>query len=607
MSLRNTTGLAALIAAGALAFAVPVPAAAQSAPTLEDHPCPVTVPEGTRCGYLVVPERRDLPDGPKTKVGFAVHRSTAGDRKPDPVVYTSGGPASASIQLTGYLAEMFPDRDVIALEQRGSRWSEPRLDCPETVRAMLDTLRSTGQAAEETDVIAAGAAACRERLGVDLRGYRTGEIAADVVDLRRALGYARWNLFGVSYSTRPMLAAAAADPEGTRSVVLDSFLPAEVNWYDDATRDLTEAVAELSGQGWPDLSGRFTAMVADLNRSPAVITTRDPLTDRPITVRLTGDDTATILGEAMHSVEVLPIVPALIDGLAAGHHDLLQPLADAAGPGLASHEFGLYHAVQCQDETPYNAFPQTRPRLFTGVHDRTVCDTWKLPRAPVTAATTKASVLVLGGQYDPTTPSRTARPAAEALPDARFVEFAGVGHAVFLSSRCGRQTIAAFLSDPAAAPPCDPGQAAYRVVRPGEIHLTSAPYRAQQAPWTLLPFGLLGVTVLVQLVAGALRPRRRLPTLVAGLAGLAFVGLTVDAVYGVIAENETVLALGVPSVLRWYGLLAWLSLAATVVAVFRPPHADGPVVKRPLGGRGAHLLAALVCAGFLAWWHVYFL
>ncbi|WP_433240311.1 alpha/beta fold hydrolase [Streptosporangium sp. CA-135522] len=597
------------VATALVALALPASALAEGAPALEYHPCPVTVPEGTRCGYLVVPERRDAPDGPVTRVGFAVHRSSAADREPDPVVYTSGGPGSASIQLTGYLTQMFRERDVVVLEQRGGRWSKPRLDCPETVRAMLDTLESPGQAAEETGVIAAGATACRARLGVDLRGYRTGEIAADVVDLRRALGYPRWNLFGVSYSTRSMLAAAAADPGGTRSVVLDSFLPAQVNWYDDATRDLTDSVAKLAGQGWPDLPARFTAMVAALNERPAEVTTRDPLTDAPLTVRLNGDDVATVIGEAMHSVEVIPIVPALVDGLAAGHHELLQPLADAAGPGLASHEFGLYHAVQCQDEVPYNAFAQARPRLFTAVHDRAVCEAWKLPRSPASAAVTRAPVLVVGGQYDPTTPSRTARPAAEALPKGRFVEFAGVGHAVFLSSRCGRETIAAFLSDPAAAPPCDPAEAAYRVVRPGELHLTAAPYRAQLTWWPLLPFALLAITALVQLVAGLLRPRRRLPVLVAGLCGLAFTGLTADALYGVVAENETVLGVGVPSILLWYGLLPWACLAATVTAVARHRRtgAGEPAGKSTRAWPITTLLAGVVYAGFLVWWYVYFL
>ena len=59
------------------------------------------------------------------------------------------------------------------------------------------------------------------------------------------LGDSAWNLFGVSYSTRVMLDAAAADPQGVRSVVLDSFLPEQVGWYDDFDANLVATMARL--------------------------------------------------------------------------------------------------------------------------------------------------------------------------------------------------------------------------------------------------------------------------------------------------------------------------------------------------------------------------
>ncbi|MFF5248887.1 hypothetical protein ACFY3V_31790 [Streptosporangium sp. NPDC000095] len=57
------------------------------------------------------------------------------------------------------------------------------------------------------------------------------------------------------------------------------------------------------------------------------------------------------------------------------------------------------------------------------------------------------------------------------------------------------------------------------------------------------------LTALVQLAVGLRRPRRRPYTVVAGLSGLLLTGLTADALYGVITENETVLGVGVPSAL----------------------------------------------------------
>ncbi|MER6583094.1 hypothetical protein, partial [Nonomuraea sp. NPDC001023] len=109
-------------------------------PPVEAAPCPVVVPEHTVCGFLLVPERRDTP-GRTIKVGYAVHTSTAPGRKPDPIVYMGGGPASSSLQLTGFLSQMFPDRDVVTIEQRGGKYSRPVLGCPETAEALLGRLR----------------------------------------------------------------------------------------------------------------------------------------------------------------------------------------------------------------------------------------------------------------------------------------------------------------------------------------------------------------------------------------------------------------------------------------------------------------------------------
>src|SRR5690606_7494492 len=207
--------------------------------------------------------------------------------------------------------------------------------CPEIARGLTAMLTDPGAAPAPPPRQAGGQAArgaadrsrlareadtCLTRLqreGVDLRGYRTAEIAADVVDLREALGYRRWNLLGVGYATRPMLQAAELDPNGTRAVVLDSFLPAETNSYDEAASALTATIAKLG------ITARFDAMTARLNAAPATLTTRGLYTRERVTLRLTGDHVATILAEALRETDLIPIVPALVHGLADGRVELL--------------------------------------------------------------------------------------------------------------------------------------------------------------------------------------------------------------------------------------------------------------------------------------------
>src|SRR5690606_39226772 len=69
---------------------------------------------------------------------------------------------------------------------------------------------------------------CRERLlaeGVNLAVYDSAASAADVDDLRRALGYEQFNLYGISYGTRLAKTIMRDCPEGVRSVILDSSYP----------------------------------------------------------------------------------------------------------------------------------------------------------------------------------------------------------------------------------------------------------------------------------------------------------------------------------------------------------------------------------------------
>lgn len=68
---------------------------------------------------------------------------------------------------------------------------------------------------------AAATKACRDRLaatGIDLASYTTAENAADIADLRVAMGIPSWDVYGVSYGltsflddpTRPVDAGCAA-------------------------------------------------------------------------------------------------------------------------------------------------------------------------------------------------------------------------------------------------------------------------------------------------------------------------------------------------------------------------------------------------------------
>lgn len=82
------------------------------------------------------------------------------------------------------------------------------------------------------------------------------------------------------------------------------------------------------------------------------------------------------------------------------------------------------------------------------------CDQWDVEPAragfqdPVSV---DVPALVLAGTYDPATPPRDSRAAADALPRATYVEFDGIGHGVWDTSECSLSIVRAFLADPDAA------------------------------------------------------------------------------------------------------------------------------------------------------------
>src|SRR5205807_9077777 len=121
---------------------------------------------------------------------------------------------------------------------------------------------------------------CRERLvraGVDLSAYTLAEDAADVRDLRLALGYKTWNLRGVSYGTRVAMEAMRLDPTGIRSVVLDSALPLQRTAPFDIMPQAAHAFATVfaacaadraCNASYPHLATTFERVVATLNTHP---------------------------------------------------------------------------------------------------------------------------------------------------------------------------------------------------------------------------------------------------------------------------------------------------------------------------------------------------
>ena len=215
------------------------PSGSIRAASYETTPCPqpniagfpdLDFPSDVRCGYLTVLENRAKPDGRRIRIFVMRAPAVSATPKPDPIVYLSGGPGGAGSFEVAFMVEhgLNADREVIFVDQRGTHHADPRLGCPEWEQYVYDAVSLPFAAESTTAADAAAVKACRDQwaaTGVDLAAYNSTENAADIAELRVALGIDSWNVYGVSYGSKLALIVLRDHPQGIRSVVLDSVSP----------------------------------------------------------------------------------------------------------------------------------------------------------------------------------------------------------------------------------------------------------------------------------------------------------------------------------------------------------------------------------------------
>ncbi len=454
-------------------------------PRFVDAPCPtttlpVTVFKVARCGYLVVPENRTKHNGRRIRLAVAIVRAASRTPARDPFVYLTGGPGGIAFSAWSWIAKsgINRDRDVILMEQRGTLFDKPELTCPEIDHFNARAVGLDYNAASTGRLQLAATRACRQRLaagGVDLGAYNTTENAADFADLRTALGFAQWNVYGVSYGTDLALTLMREHPAGIRSVTLDSVVPPSLivpSAFWGAARDgfdnLFSACAAQPGcrHHHPHVGRTFTRLVRQLERQPLTMDVKPAPSEPSVKVVLDGGFLVNWLVALSFAAPSFPHVPAWISELAGGHAHTIatQRAQGVAPPGLVG--YGLMYGVACGEWAPYERASEVLRqgrRAFPSYPDSVLaqplqvaflsadCRAWNVPKAPVAQRdVTRSSIpaLVLSGSFDAVTPTRWGRLAARTLPNHTFVIIPGSGHDTFRQSDCASKVIASFVSTP---------------------------------------------------------------------------------------------------------------------------------------------------------------
>ncbi len=475
--------LAPASAAGSTAVPTPESAFAPTAcpaPNLPGVPA-YDFPPTMTCGYLTVPENRNRPDGRTIRVFVARAPAVSATPAADPLVVLVGGPGGAgSITYAGMLKQgVNADRDVYFVDQRGTLHSDPLVNCPEydTVGNELVSIPFTSDEATAKDV--AAVTACRDRwaaAGIDLSAYTTAENAADIADLRVALGIEAWDVYGVSYGTKLASVLLRDHPAGIRSVVLDSVSPPNFNivenWWSAPASSFAAIFAACAAQptcaaAYPTLESDFYDTVDRLTSTPAVVRTTGP-DGAPLTVNVDGFVLAyaVIMATERHDASG---VPTMIADAARGDYDevvaaTVEYMTPEQTVGVGGH--GLAFGVFCgeaADLTTREATLAAAKAALPRFPDQVLsiqpkqgrlfdeCPIWDVDPADATMMTPVVSdvpVLIMEGDFDAATAPAWVDLVTPGLSAAQVVHFPFTGHSVYDKSDCAPAVMNAFLADP---------------------------------------------------------------------------------------------------------------------------------------------------------------
>jgi len=453
---------------------------------------PAAVAAQSDCGYVTVPEEHALPKGRTIQLAVVRIRSTSKSPAADPLFVEQGGPGDSTIGvIVNWAVPSLPElqavlksRDLVFVEERGTRYSRPFLSCPEYDAKNIAIAK--GEIAYTDPIWFKTCQARFKAQGINLNAFNTRENAADVYAVADTLGYRTFNYYGVSYGTllgQYVIAQADKHKAKLRSVILDGVVRPDIDFnlasghtLSYALRNLFHACAQdqACGQAYPNLEQKFLAIVDQLNQKPMALTLTTPLSKRAVMTQVDGNAFATALLVALlrpYSGNTArgTSIPKYIQAASQGN---LSWVADNLSTDLESSDGsakGMYHSVLCAraksvQASPAQVLPPPFPQLVAwGLREgdmvEKVCAILQAElKPPFVYENTDIPTLVLNGAYDPVTPQPYGDAVARNLKNAYVYTFPGLGHGSFFpppgmpASDCVIQIATDFLAKPRQAP-----------------------------------------------------------------------------------------------------------------------------------------------------------
>ncbi len=397
-------------------------------------------------GYLEVPENRKDPDSRVIKVKYARLKSLA-ENPEAPIIYVEGGGGTCVWQAEDpeeltYWIQLLEVSDLIFIDRRGEDdeslvyvWEAP---LPEDV-----FVTEAAANAHYDDMVQAALQAFDVR-GVDVRGYNLEELATDVDELMTALTIDRYSIYGFSYGSSISMALMSLFPERIeRAVLAGSDAPQQAlnypRYLDEQVTLLSEMVREDDGlsSSIPDFEGLVHRVMTKLEKDPAVVTIKNPLTGEDMDLKIGAFGLALILRLDIDDYNDIPVMPRLLYTIDQGDYSILTWFAQRrvvyamAVPGSGINQqlaSGASDArwAQIEEEAATSIFGNVVNFPFSAAKDHWLENALSFdPTAPTMSS---IPTLFITGDLDCRTPVKQVEEIANGFRNAVHVVVENAGH-----------------------------------------------------------------------------------------------------------------------------------------------------------------------------------
>ena len=432
------------------------------------------------CGTLEVPLDPADPSSETIELAVARAESTGDERERiGSIVLNPGGPGGSGIEFLANAASAFPEEltdrfDLVSFDPRGVGESTPVRCIDDATKddqlsgdLSPDTPEEQDRALEDQEEFLDG---CRENSADLLEHMSTADVAADLDELREALGEDRLTYLGYSYGTSIGAVYATLFPDNVRALVLDGSV----------SPSATEEQQLLAqAQGFERTLANFVATcnadpacVIGPDASSAIAAARSSLATDPVEVR-TDSGTRTLgpdlfdlaVATALYDTTLWGALAAAIDDVdGAGASTLLSLVDRQVGrqpDGSYDNSTDAQTMVSCADSPERPSVDEATAAAerilaaaptFGGItaYGTLGCLDWPTAANPLPTITGAGAptILVVGTLGDPATPYEWAQQMADTLESAVLLTYEGDGHTAFLrGGPCVEEAVVAYLVD----------------------------------------------------------------------------------------------------------------------------------------------------------------